>query len=108
MEKHSIEATCPDCRGPLTKTEDEGITEFHCLVGHRYSPEGMLRAHYETEERALWAAVVALEEAGKMVEAVGRYVSSEVRRNLEQDAADKRRQAQTVRGVLDELNAYHL
>ena len=41
------------------------VKEFHCGVGHCFSPETFLAAHAETWERALWAAVVAPEEAAE-------------------------------------------
>lgn len=101
-----IEATCPECRGPLTEIRDGEIVEFHCLVGHKYSPEGLLLAHYETQERQLWAAVVSLEEASNLVNAVASHVGSEAARNLEQDADEKHEQARQLRKLLDRLKAY--
>ena len=69
VEKDTIEATCPECRGPLTRARIDHFDEFECLVGHKYSAEMLLNAHSETQERALWAAVVALEEARQLVAA---------------------------------------
>ena len=103
-----IEATCPECRGPLSEIQDEGIVVFQCLVGHRYSPEGLLQAHYETEERALWAAVVGLEEAEKMVQAVVPHLRPEIVQDLRHDVEDKLRQADQVRKVLEGIRAYRL
>lgn len=109
MEKrHLIEATCPECRGPLTEIEDDGIIEYECLVGHRYSLQGVLRAHYETEERALWAAVVGLEEAQRLVQAVSAHLQPEMVGNLQRDAEGKQQQAHEVRRVLNELRGYNL
>jgi len=69
-KKELIEATCPECRGPVSEVRYNGLLEFRCLVGHAYSPKSLLEAHSETEERALWAAVVALEETERLVDAV--------------------------------------
>src|SRR3954451_8307570 len=55
--KQSIEATCPECRGPLSEIDYGTVREFRCLVGHCYSPHTVLRAHLATEESTLWAAV---------------------------------------------------
>jgi len=60
-----IEGTCPEDRGPLAGGGDGDLVEFDCLARHRYAPEALLHAHAETQERALWSAVVALEEARK-------------------------------------------
>lgn len=106
--RHLIEATCPECRGPLTEIQDDGIVVYSCLVGHKYSPATLLAAHYETQERILWAAVVALEEAEKMVQAVARYLERDTAERLRDDAQSKRRQADDVRRVLNELKPYHL
>ena len=103
-----IEATCPECRGPLTEVRDGEIVEYHCLVGHRYSPEGLLQAHYETQERALWAAVVGLEESARMVQAVAPHLTSNATPDLDQDAQNKQQQAKEVRRVLQELRPYRL
>src|ERR687894_111967 len=43
-----IEATCPECRGPLTEVVDDGVLGYRCLVEHRYSPMGLLAGHSET------------------------------------------------------------
>lgn len=101
-----IEATCPECRGPLTELDNDGIVEYRCLVGHRYSPLGILQSHYETQERALWAAVVSLEEATNIVHAVKRHVSLEQARDLTRQAEEKRQQAQALRTLLDQLRAF--
>jgi two-component system chemotaxis response regulator CheB len=103
-----IEATCPECRGPLSEIEDDGIIVYQCLVGHRYSPEGLLRAHYETEERTLWAAVVGLEEVHKLVDAVAPHLSAETAQNVRNDAQEKLREANAVRRILDGLRAFRL
>jgi hypothetical protein len=87
---------------------DDGIVVYECLVGHRYSPEGILRAHYDTEERTLWAAVVGLEEAEKLVDAVAQHIPSHIADNVRQDGEHKREQADEVRRVLNELRGYRL
>jgi len=39
-----INATCPDCRGPLSEFSYDELYEFRCLVGHSYSPRAVLAA----------------------------------------------------------------
>jgi len=103
---HLIEATCPECRGPLTEVRDDGIVEYTCLVGHRYSPTALLHAHAETQERVLWSAVVALEEAQNLVAAVAPQLPPPVRSSLKSEAEEKRRQAGTIREILGHLTPF--
>jgi hypothetical protein len=39
---------------------------FECLAGHAWSPESLLTAHAAGTERALWAAVLRLEERSRL------------------------------------------
>ena len=105
--KKLIEATCPECRGPLTEVrEARDVAEYRCLVGHRYSARALLEAHSETQERTLWSAVVALEEASKMVRAVAPEFSPEVAERLREQAEKKQQQAEEVRAILQALDPF--
>jgi two-component system chemotaxis response regulator CheB len=105
--KQLIEATCPDCRGPLSEIEHENVHEFRCLVGHAYSARSLLQAHSETQEKALWAAVVALEESAKIVQAVASELPPGVVQALETQSREKHEQAQQIRGILERLEPFH-
>jgi two-component system chemotaxis response regulator CheB len=102
----AIEATCPDCRGPLSLSIYGGLREYSCLVGHRYSARGLLQAHSETQEKSLWAAVVALEEACNLVEAVAEDYPDDVVNRLREQADKKKEQAAKIRRILQELEAF--
>jgi two-component system chemotaxis response regulator CheB len=104
--KDIIEATCPECRGPLTKIGLDHVHEYECLVGHKYSAQILLKAHSETQERALWAAVVALEEATTLVSAVNGEFSPEIAQNLAEQASVKHRQAEVIRKLLQQLEPF--
>jgi two-component system, chemotaxis family, protein-glutamate methylesterase/glutaminase len=101
-----IEATCPECRGPLTEIQEDSIVEYQCLVGHRYSPEALLHAHSATQERMLWSAVVALEEAKNLVSNVAPHLPGEIRPSLQSQADQKVHQAERIRQVLSELSPF--
>jgi two-component system chemotaxis response regulator CheB len=102
-----IEATCPDCRGPLSEVrQDRAAPEYRCLVGHRYGPLSLLHAHSDAEEKALWAAVVALEEAAKIVDAIAPESNEEVARDLRAKVETKRLQALEIRGILERLERF--
>lgn len=104
--KRLIQATCPECRGPLNESDDNGLREYTCLVGHRYSARSLLEAHSETQEKALWAAVVALEEAAELVSAVAPEFSPAVVRRLEQQVEGKLEAARDIRRILEGLEPF--
>jgi two-component system, chemotaxis family, protein-glutamate methylesterase/glutaminase len=106
MSSRLINATCPECRGPLTEVRNGDVVEYECLVGHRYGPEALLHAHVETEERALWSAIVALEEAQNLVSAVSPHLPAPVRPTLEDQANKKNQQAAQVRDVVQKLSPF--
>lgn len=106
-QKQLIQATCPECRGPLSKSRLNHVHEYECLVGHKYSAEVLLMAHSEAQERALWAAVVALEEATQLVAAVAEDLPPETARRVAEQAKVKHEQAAVVRRLLEQLEPFH-
>jgi two-component system chemotaxis response regulator CheB len=103
-----IQATCPECRGPMTEVEIENLREFQCLVGHKYTARRLLEAHHEAEERILWAAIVALEESTQLVEKAGEDFPPAVAARLKQQAQRKQEQATHIREVLAQLEPFQL
>lgn len=101
-----INATCPECRGPLTKVGHDHVHEYECLVGHKYSARALLTAHADAEERALWSAVVALEEASNLVRAAEQDFPPEVVQRLMLQAERKQGQAAEVRRILEQLEPF--
>lgn len=59
--------TCPDCHGLLWELRGGALLRYRCQVGHAYSAESMLSAQSDSLERALWAALRALEERAALV-----------------------------------------
>ena len=108
--KQLINATCPECRGPLTETvhsNGEGeVREYNCLVGHCYAARALLQAHSEAQEKALWSAVVALEEACNLVDAVAAEFPPEVAKKLKRQAKTKREQAKALHQLLEHLEPF--
>ena len=104
--KRLIEATCPDCRGPLTELRLDSVYEYRCLVGHRFSTRTLLAAHSEAQEVALWAAVVALEEAANIANAVAPQFSDDVAARLRAQGQKRLKQGGAIRGLLDNLEPF--
>jgi two-component system chemotaxis response regulator CheB len=105
-ERRPINATCPERRGPLVELHDGDMAEYQCLIGHRYTPEALLHAHAEAEERALWAAVVALEEAENIVAAVAPHLAEPIGASVTREAEQKAQQAARIREIVHELTPF--
>jgi two-component system chemotaxis response regulator CheB len=54
--------TCPECGGTLWQTDDNGLIQFNCHVGHSYLAETLLGEMSDELEGALWACVRMLAE----------------------------------------------
>jgi len=103
-----IEATCPDCRGPLTEVNNGDFRQYRCLVGHRYAARSLLEAHSETQENTLWSAVAALEESANLVRAVAPDLAPELAERLQRQAEKKKEQAEQIRRILEQLEPFQL
>ena len=103
-EFHPTDLTCPECRGPISEFSQEGIKEFRCRVGHRYAPETFLVSLSETRERALWAAVVVLEEGADVAKELAGRVTPAIKSRYEQEAKHNAKAAATIRDLLIGLN----
>ena len=110
QSERAIDATCPECRGPLTEViqsgKDTEIREYKCLVGHRYGARTVLHAHFGTQERQLWAAVLVLEESANLVRLIAPTLSFDVAHRLEIQSQKKLQQAATIRKILEELEPF--
>jgi hypothetical protein len=106
-EVRLINATCPDCRGPLSEVVENGVREYRCLVQHRFSDTALLFAHSETQERALWAAALVLEEAAVIARETARHLPA-ASATLWTQAEEKERQAEIVKSVLHSLKPFTL
>lgn len=99
MRPQRTDFTCPECKGALREKRYGTILQFECRTGHTYSADTMLTAHAETEENALWAAVVALEEGAELYNQLADS-TVEDRENLAHRAEEKRAQARAIRGMI--------
>src|SRR3954462_15280527 len=83
-EDRLINATCPDCRGPLSEVIEDGVREYRGLVEHRFSATAPLGARSNSQERALWSGVGALEEARLTAGDIARHAPHGAERLLPQ------------------------
>jgi len=105
--KELIEATCPECRGPLSQIcHDDAVYEYSCLVGHAYAARTLLQAHSDVQEQALWSAVLALEESANIVRAVSVELAGDVAERLAIQANLKIQQAAAIREILQRLEPF--
>src|SRR5262249_24089048 len=99
--------TCPECHGALWETTENGMTRFRGRTGHEFSPESLVAEQSEHVERALWAALRALEEKAAMLHGMaarslerGHYGTAH---RLERRAAGSVQGAFAIRTLLDGL-----
>ena len=67
------EFTCPDCAGTLYEIADGARVRYRCRVGHAYSEATIVEAQNASLERALWAALRALEERHALLNKMAGY-----------------------------------
>ena len=106
--KESIEATCPDCRGPLSLIRTDELLEIRGTVGHAYSPRTLLQAHAEAQERALWAAAVALTETAAIVNSLGTELPPSVIDRLREQTEKKQQQAAIIQSMIEDLEPFEV
>jgi two-component system chemotaxis response regulator CheB len=95
---------CPECGGVLSEHVEAHVSVWECRVGHRYSPEGLVDAQAVSIESALWAAIRALEDRGRLLErmAEGCDARGSIRsaRSFRHRAQSARDQARAIRDTL--------
>jgi len=91
---------CPLCQGVLTEVQPGAFEHFRCHVGHAFSMESLVREQGESMERALWAAVRALEESATLCKRVSLRETSDLRRRFEEKAATQTEHAERLRQIL--------
>ena len=99
--------TCPECHGGLWETQEGRVSRFRCRTGHAFSPESLVSEQHEHVERALWAALRALEEKASMLRRMSLRARERGHRHsavrLDRKANAILGEAVAVRGVLRAL-----
>ncbi|MET0388783.1 MAG: chemotaxis protein CheB [Polyangiales bacterium] len=100
VQGEHAELVCPSCSGVLTEAHAGEFEHFRCHVGHAFSLAALTRAQDESMERALWAAVRALEESAALSRRLSIKAVGELRRRFTESSATFAQQAETIRAVL--------
>ena len=112
MEPQLTDLTCPDCRGTIWEVaRGNGNTrgsEFRCRVGHTFSPKGMISEHFAAQEKALYAALVALEEGASLTTRLARQFDPPLGERLREEAREREAQAETIRQILKKRMSFSL
>jgi two-component system, chemotaxis family, protein-glutamate methylesterase/glutaminase len=94
------EFTCPHCQGALTETSMGEFHHFRCHVGHAFSLDAVLSEQTDETERALWAAVRALEESASLALRMAERATGSLRERFLEKHETLARQVALVRGLL--------
>jgi len=100
MEPELTDLTCPDCRGTIWTIKKGKFREYRCRVGHSFSPKSMLAQHFMAQEKALWSAIVSLEEAASLSRQLMDQLEPELREPLQAEAEERLQQAGKLRSLL--------
>jgi two-component system chemotaxis response regulator CheB len=93
---------CPECHGVLWEVDEGRVSRFRCRVGHAFSADSLKSELSEGAERALWAAMRALEEKAAMT----RRLSSSAKgpkdfvERLQDQAASDAANAEVIRKII--------
>jgi two-component system chemotaxis response regulator CheB len=107
-KKESVDLRCPDCGGPLSRIKYGRALEYRCLVGHTFSPAGMLKAHSDAEENVLWSSVAILEESVRLIGQVASQLPPEEAKRLESLAEKRIALAARARKLVENLDRLHV
>jgi two-component system chemotaxis response regulator CheB len=90
---------CPICQGAMTEAQLGNLTSFRCHVGHAFTTAGLLAEQAESLERALWAAMRALEESATITKRMA-LSNGSMRTRLDEKARTQSQQADVLRQLL--------
>ncbi|HEX5044314.1 MAG TPA: chemotaxis protein CheB [Candidatus Polarisedimenticolaceae bacterium] len=98
----SAEVVCPLCQGKMTETKIGRFGLLRCHVGHAFTEKAVLLQQAESLERALWAAVRALDESASLARRVGASAGGGWRERLLEKEEAQTRQAHVLRRMLED------
>ena len=108
MDSQLTDLTCPDCRGTIWEVSKGKMSEYRCRVGHAYSAKTMLAEHSAAQEKALYAAVVALEEGASLARRLADKLQPDLGERLRAEAGQRASQAEVIRDILRGRQSFSL
>jgi two-component system, chemotaxis family, protein-glutamate methylesterase/glutaminase len=108
MEPKLTDLTCPDCRGTIWEVQRGNGSEYRCRVGHSYSPKTMLAEHFSTQEKALYSAIVALEEGASLANRLVDKFEPRFEEQLREEAHCREKEAEILRKLLAERRSFSI
>jgi len=99
------EFSCPDCHGVLAHIE--GGDRYRCRVGHAWTAEALFTAQDSGIERALWAALRALEEKAALALRMANRARERGNEHAVTRYTDRAREAENASKVLRDQIAGH-
>ena len=105
-DPHSTDRTpfvCPSCKGSLMRGDDDGLQEFRCYVGHRFTLETLAHAQGQSTDESLWSSYRALCEKAMLL-----HLLAEDARSVDEEEraamyADNAREAERLAVIALEL-----
>ena len=94
------ELVCPTCGGGLTEGDAGDFPVFRCHTGHAFSLDALGRLQEEEVERALWAAVRALEDTSTISRRLAGDATGELRERFADRSRVQARNAEVIRDLL--------
>lgn len=91
---------CPLCQGRLTESQVGSYHSYRCHVGHAFSLASLVEEQAESTERALWAAVRALEEAADLTARLALRATSSLRARFEEKELEQRAQVDMIKRLI--------
>jgi two-component system chemotaxis response regulator CheB len=85
-----------------------GRTEMEPKVGHSYSPRSMFAEHLAAQEKALWAAAVALEEGSTLALKLADMLDVGMRERLMEESRVRLEEAAMVKRILEGRKSFSL
>ena len=93
------DVVCPICMGVLTETQPGVFEHFRCHTGHAFSLPSLVTEQSEQLERALWAAIRALEESAALAERLAAIEKGQLKKRFAEKARTQRQQAAFLKKI---------
>jgi two-component system chemotaxis response regulator CheB len=107
-EEELTDLTCPECRGAIWEVRRGKNKDYRCRVGHTFSAKSMLAGHFAAQEKALYAAMVALEEGASLANRLADQFEAEYGEPLRAEARERASQAGVIRQVLQDRLSFEI